>query len=135
MNDQDRCLEDTFDEQRVRRAAGRLVDDVHAAEMAATFKALADPTRLRIISALAETELCVGDLAACLGMSASAVSHQLRRLRELGLVRNRRAGKHVFYTLADEHVHDLYRRAWEHADHGPAQESEPQRRQEREEDG
>ena len=117
MIDLDRCLEDTFDEQRVRRAMGSLVDDARAAEMSNAFKALADPTRLRIISALAETELCVGDLAACLGMSASAVSHQLRRLRELDLVRKRREGKHVFYALADEHVHDLYRRAWEHAGH------------------
>ncbi len=124
MTDLDRCLEDTFDEKRVRRAMGSLVDDARAAEMSGTFKALADPTRLRIISALVETELCVGDLAACLGMSASAVSHQLRRLRELGLVHKRREGKHVFYSLADEHVHDLYRLAWEHTGHERLEEAD-----------
>jgi ArsR family transcriptional regulator len=111
------CLEEAFDENRVRRALGDVVDGHLAARMAATFKALADPTRVRIISALTHTELCVGDLASCLGMSISAVSHQLRLLREMRLVRSRREGKHVFYTLDDAHIYELFQRGLEHASH------------------
>ena len=93
------------------------LDDPTAGRMAAIFKALADPTRVRIISALACGEVCVGDLAASLGMSMSAVSHQLRLLRGMRLVRRRRGGKHVFYSLADEHIYDLFQRGLEHAQH------------------
>jgi len=85
--------------------------------MAQTFRALADPTRVRILSALTRTELCVGDLAVVLGMSISAISHQLRLLRGLRLVRRRRAGKHIYYTLDDEHVRDLFERGLEHVQH------------------
>lgn len=89
-----------------------------AARLAETFKALSDPTRLRIVSLLAGAELCVDDLARILGMGQSAVSHQLRTLRDLRLVRRRREGRQVFYTLDDEHVADLYRRGLEHVEHG-----------------
>jgi ArsR family transcriptional regulator len=115
--DSGRCSEDTFDANRVGRALEDLVDGPLAAQMADTFKALADPTRVRIISALLHTELCVGDLASCLGMSISAVSHQLRSLREMRLVRSRRQGKHVFYTLDDDHIYDLFQRGLDHASH------------------
>lgn len=81
------------------------------------FGALSDPTRLRIVSALASRELCVCDLSATIGLSESAVSHQLRLLRTLGLVRSRRAGRLVFYSLDDEHVTTLYRQALEHVGH------------------
>jgi len=113
----DGFLEETFDRERVRLALEDLVDVSLAARMAVTFKALADPTRLRIISALLHTELCVGDLAACLGMSTSAVSHQLRLLRKMRLVRYRREGKYIFYTLDDDHIYDLFQRGLEHASH------------------
>lgn len=102
---------------RVGHALKDLVDDPLCTRMAATFKALADPTRVRIISALLHTELCVGDLASCLGMSTSAVSHQLRLLREMRLVRHRREGKYVFYALDDDHIYDLFQRGLEHASH------------------
>jgi len=111
------CLDEAFDANRVRRALEDLVDGRLAARMAAAFKALADPTRVRIISALMHTELCVGDLASCLGMSTSAVSHQLRLLREMRLVRSRREGKYVFYTLDDEHIYELFERGLAHASH------------------
>jgi len=81
------------------------------------FKALSDPSRVRIISALAHTELCVYDLAATLGMSQSAVSHQLRSLRELRLVRYRKEGRNVYYQLDDEHIQDLFQRGLEHVQH------------------
>lgn len=115
--DSDRCLDETFDENRVRQALEDLVDGPLAAQLAAAFKALADPTRVRIISALLHTELCVGDLASCLGMSMSAVSHQLRLLREMRLVRGRREGKHVFYTLDDDHIYKLFQQGLDHASH------------------
>ena len=109
------CCEGTgHDEQTARQT---LVDAPTAERLAQTFSALADPTRVRILSALAETELCVGDLAATLEMSMSAISHQLHLLRELRIVRRRRAGKHIYYALDDEHVHDLFQRGLEHVQH------------------
>lgn len=82
------------------------------------FKALGDPTRARIVYALTQAEeLCVCDLSALLGMSISAVSHQLRLLRNLRLVKYRKAGKVVYYSLDDDHVVDLFRQGLEHARH------------------
>ncbi len=71
------------------------------------FKALGDPSRLKMMIALRETEMCVCDLAAFTGLSESAVSHQLRRLKDLALVRSRRDGQIVYYTLDDHHVETL----------------------------
>ncbi|HLT18740.1 MAG TPA: metalloregulator ArsR/SmtB family transcription factor [Thermomicrobiales bacterium] len=87
------------------------------AGMVEIFGALADPTRLRIIAALATRELCVLDLAAAIGLSQSAVSHQLRVLRDRGLVRARRAGRRAYYRLDDDHVETLFRQARDHAGH------------------
>jgi DNA-binding transcriptional ArsR family regulator len=75
--------------------------------LADTFRALGDPTRVRILDVLSHGELCVCDLAAVLSLSQSAVSHQLRLLRALRLVRARREGRMVFYALDDLHVVDL----------------------------
>jgi DNA-binding transcriptional ArsR family regulator len=94
------------------------IDDLTAIRLAETFGALSDPTRVRIVSLLADAELCVCDLAAALGMSQSATSHQLRTLRNLRLVRRRREGRHIFYTLDDEHIVDLFRRGLAHVAHG-----------------
>ena len=104
-------------ETRARENQQKLVDDVTAAGLAETFQALADPSRVRLISALLEGELCVYDLAALLGMSQSAVSHQLRLLRNLHLVKNRKAGRTVFYSLDDDHIRDLFQRGLEHFRH------------------
>lgn len=82
--------------------------------LAQIFKALSDPTRLKILQALGHGEMCVCDLAALLGVSESAVSHQLRLLRTLRLVRNRRDGKILYYCLADEHVSQLFQVALDH---------------------
>ena len=86
--------------------------------LADLFSALSDPTRLRIISVLLESEMNVGELAAQLQMTESAVSHQLRGLRQLRLVRSRKDGRQVFYALDDDHVAKLYRLGLEHVDHG-----------------
>jgi len=78
---------------------------------------MADPTRLRIVAALDTVELCVCDLSATIGISESAVSHQLRLMRELDVVRARRDGRRVFYSLNDEHVMTIYRQARDHVGH------------------
>jgi DNA-binding transcriptional ArsR family regulator len=105
------------DPDRVAQAAKTLVGAGLSAQVAALFKALADPTRVRIISALLDTELCVNDLTVMLGMQQSAISHQLRALREWRLVRRERRGRLMYYRLDDAHVRDLLVRGVEHALH------------------
>lgn len=104
-------------EQEVVDSPNGVIDIVRADRLAQIFAALADPTRLRLISALIDRELCVSDLAAALNMTQSAVSHQLRLLRALGLVRARKDGRMVYYALDDEHIRDLYQRGLEHVAH------------------
>jgi ArsR family transcriptional regulator len=90
------------------------LDAATAVELAETFKSLGDVTRVRILDALAQQELCVNDLATFLGLSESAVSHQLRLLRTMRLVRSRRAGRMIFYTLDDQHIISLFQQASRH---------------------
>jgi DNA-binding transcriptional ArsR family regulator len=97
-----------------RDAQAALISKPTARRLAAVFKSLSDPTRLRIISLAAEQEFCVTDLAAALKMEQSTISHQLRDMRQAGWVRYRREGRHVFYSLDDEHVRDLFRQALAH---------------------
>jgi ArsR family transcriptional regulator, lead/cadmium/zinc/bismuth-responsive transcriptional repressor len=87
------------------------------ADLADTFGALADPTRVRILYALAQRSLCVRDLASLVGVSESAVSHQLRLLRDRRLVKPRRSGTIVRYQADDHHVAALFREAEHHRDH------------------
>ena len=82
--------------------------------LADMFKALGDPTRLKIVTALLAVELCVCDLSAVCGISESAISHQLRILRNLRIVQYRREGKIVYYRLDDNHVEDLVRQSLAH---------------------
>ncbi len=86
--------------------------------LADLFSALSDPTRLRIISVLLDSERNVGDIAAQLEMTESAVSHQLRGLRHMKLVRSRKDGRQVYYALDDDHVARLYRLGLDHVEHG-----------------
>ena len=90
------------------------LDIVKAQQMAEFFRLLGDSNRLRILSLLAQQELCVCDLASTLDMSESAVSHQLRTLRSLRLVSYQKQGRRVYYRLLDHHVLDLYRSVAEH---------------------
>jgi ArsR family transcriptional regulator len=85
-----------------------------AADVAETFKVLGDVTRVRILDALAQQERCVSDLASLVELSESAVSHQLRLLRNMRLVRARRAGRMVFYALDDHHILSLFEQASVH---------------------
>jgi DNA-binding transcriptional ArsR family regulator len=117
MSREDRCEVTVIDAARVRAASEQVVDGLTATHLAETFKALSDPTRVRIISALSRNELCVCDLAATLGMSQSAISHQLRLLRALRLVKRAKRGRMVYYTLDDDHIEGLFRQGLEHVSH------------------
>jgi DNA-binding transcriptional ArsR family regulator len=109
--------QEIVDPAAVRRVREHPLTDALALQVAEIFKALSDPTRVRILHALSHAELCVGDLAAVLEMTESAVSHQLRLLRGLRVVRARRDGKQVYYTLDDEHVTRLFQLSLEHLGH------------------
>lgn len=91
----------------IREVRETLMSDRAAAALAATFSVLGDPTRVRLLDALARRELCVCELAELIGSSDSAVSHQLRLLRSLRLVRSRRSGRMIFYRLDDDHIRQL----------------------------
>ena len=95
-----------------------LLKEQTSTHLADLFSALSDSTRLRIISVLLDGELNVGELAGQLEMTESAVSHQLRGLRFMHLVRGRKNGRQVFYALDDDHVAKLYRLGLEHVEHG-----------------
>lgn len=100
--------------EKIARARSESIDSREIECLAQTYKALSDPTRLRIITALKSEEMCVCDLAAFLGVSESAVSHQMRRLKDLALVRSRREGQVLYYALDDDHVSDLIALGLEH---------------------
>jgi DNA-binding transcriptional ArsR family regulator len=100
--------------ERVARARAEAISTKELDRLALTFKIMGDPTRLSIITALRGGEMCVCDIAAYIGISESAVSHQLRRLRELSLVRSRRDGQVLYYSLDDDHVLDLVNVGLEH---------------------
>ncbi len=94
-----------------------LCDEETAAKIADQFAALSEPSRVRIVAALLEGEKRVGAVVEEVGLSQPVVSHHLRLLRQLRLVRARREGAQVFYSLHDDHIADLFRRSLEHAQH------------------
>ena len=101
-------------EVHIRSALRNLASDEKVLDLSETFKVLSDPTRLKIVMALTKDELCTFDIAKVLGISESAVSHQLRMLKTLRLVKQRKNGKMAFYSLDDEHIEDLIRVASRH---------------------
>lgn len=110
----DTCEVTAIDPERVQRVQGRLTDEETCERLAETFATLSDPTRLRIVEALAAEELCVCDLSAVLRLSQSSTSHHLRTLRNLRLVKHRRAGRLVYYSLDDEHIRRLFAQGLDH---------------------
>lgn len=102
------------DAPAVQRARADALPARQTETLAAIFAALGEPARLRIVHALSREELCVGDLAAVVGLAVPAVSQHLRLLRTLRIVRNRRAGKMVYYALDDTHVSALFAMALAH---------------------
>ena len=83
-------------------------------KLSRTFSVFSDPTRTRIVFALSKAELCVVEIAKALGMSHSAISHQMRALKDLDLVRARKEGKKAYYKLNDEHIENLFKEGLEH---------------------
>jgi DNA-binding transcriptional ArsR family regulator len=106
-----------IDPQAVAAARAQALPEELLQLVAAAFQALGDPTRARILYALTRQPLCVRDLALVAGVSESAVSHQLRLLRDRRLVKARRAGNVIYYAVDDHHVAALFREAEYHADH------------------
>lgn len=103
-----------FDPKSVREAKAAVPGDRMVRALAETFAALSDPTRVRILFALSDQELCVYDLARLLGLTGSAVSHQLRLLRGQRLVRYRKEGKAAYYSLDDDHIRNLLEECVKH---------------------
>ncbi len=116
MDAKDSCSCRHIHEDAVRRVTTSLKPDETFMRLAETFKVLGDPTRIRILYALSIEELCVCDIAMLLGVSESAVSHQLRVLRNTRLVKHRKAGRIVFYSLCDDHIRHLFAQGLEHVE-------------------
>lgn len=112
--EQDRCSVRCIHKERVDKGRQHSLDHAEIRTMADLFKAMGDGNRLRILWALGGGEMCVCDLAALLAMSESAVSHQLRLLRQMALVDNRRQGQVLYYRLNDDHIHTLIHICLEH---------------------
>lgn len=100
--------------EAVAKVEGQMPDDSQVYQLADLYKIFGDSTRVKILSALEIHELCVGDLATLLGLTSSAISHQLRILRHANLVFPRREGKETFYSLADDHVRAILEKGLEH---------------------
>lgn len=110
----DRCDINCIHEEAVADVRKIMIDEDIAGSLAGLFKALGDPTRVKILFALMNRELCVCDIAAVINASESSVSHQLRILRTLKLIKFRRDGKILYYSLADAHVEKLFAQGLEH---------------------
>lgn len=107
-------------EVQVKRVQKQMPDSETMHHVTEIFASLSDPTRARIVFALSKAELCVCDVATLLGMTLSAVSHQLRILRHLGLVKYRKQGRMAYYSLDDEHASGLLTQVLEHVSHESA---------------
>lgn len=101
-------------EETVRRISGIMPDEETLFDLAELYKIFGDSTRIKILYALFEAEMCVCDIATLIGASMSAVSHQLRILKQASLVKFRRDGKTVFYSLADDHVRSILGQGMDH---------------------
>lgn len=110
VNCDDECIHNDI----VNEVTAKLPDEELLYDVAELFKVFGDSTRVRIICALFESEMCVCDIAAVLNMTQSAISHQLRVLKQARLVKYRRDGKTVYYSLADDHIQNIFDQAFEH---------------------
>jgi DNA-binding transcriptional ArsR family regulator len=114
IRDGEACEVRCINAAKVRRLARNLPDSDALKQLSDVFQILSDPNRLKVLHCLFQEEVCVCDLSATLGMSMSAVSHQLRLLRALRLVKSRKEGRIVHYSLADEHVAKLMEMGLKH---------------------
>jgi ArsR family transcriptional regulator, lead/cadmium/zinc/bismuth-responsive transcriptional repressor len=108
------CKETVVNYEKVEAVKNELPSTREIADLSEIFKVLGDPTRLKIVLALAKEELCVCDLATLVNLSVSAISHQLRLLRNLRLVKYRKSGKMVYYMLDDDHIESIINQALIH---------------------
>ena len=108
------CDTEEIHEELLKIVDETMPDETELDSLAELFKVFGDPTRIRILFVLFETEVCVCDLARALNMTQSAVSHQLRILKQSRLVKNRREGKSMFYSLADDHVRTMIAQGRDH---------------------
>ena len=104
----------TVDPEKVEECRRQMVSESEYDDMSMIFTMFSDSTRLKIMNVLFVNELCVGDIAELLEMSQSAVSHQLASMKKTKLVRTRKIGKRVYYSMADDHIKNIYRMAFEH---------------------
>lgn len=111
------CVTHATDERTLKNLKEDIDKEKDIVILANTFKALSDSTRLKIIYILSKSELCVCDIANILGMTQSAISHQLRLLRDMKLVKFRKEGKLVIYSLDDSHVLGLFEQGLDHVKH------------------
>jgi DNA-binding transcriptional ArsR family regulator len=107
-SDSDRCDCNIIHEDVVAEVRAKMPDEEVLMDLADLFKVFGDSTRVRILSALQHSEMCVCDIAVLLGMTKSAISHQLRSLRQTRLVKRRKDGKSVYYSLDDEHIGNIF---------------------------
>jgi len=112
--EQDGCPTRMVHLERVEQARQDAISMRELERLSLTYRVLGDPNRLKIVMTLRNVEMCVCDLAAFTGLTESAVSHQLRRLKDLALVKKRRAGQIIYYALDDEHVAKLLDLGLEH---------------------
>ncbi len=108
------CLDTCTNDELVVLVKGQMPGSDYLAELSNLFKALGDFTRIRILNALLTSELCVCDLVSILEMNQSAISHQLRVLRSSKIVKHRKEGRNVYYSLDDNHVHQMIRQGLDH---------------------
>lgn len=113
---EDICEVQSIDTAKVAAVRTQMKSEEVFRDLAETFKVLGDPTRAKLLYALAREELCVCDLSNLLGLSSSAISHQLRLLRSMRLVKYRKEGRMVFYSLDDHHIETLFAEALEHVE-------------------
>ena len=114
LNDVEHCEACQIHEDGVKAVTDHMPDEDQLYDLAEVFKVFGDSTRIKILYVLFEAELCVCDIAQLLNMTQSAISHQLRILKQNRLVKNRRDGKSVFYSLADGHVKTIISQGMEH---------------------
>ncbi len=114
LNDVEHCEACQIHEDVVKAVTDHMLDEDQLYDLAEVFKVFGDSTRIKILYVLFEAELCVCDIAQLLNMTQSAISHQLRILKQNRLVKNRRDGKSVFYSLADSHVKTIISQGMEH---------------------
>lgn len=118
LNDVEICQEHHLHTDIIDKVNSQMPDEDELYDLAELFKVFGDSTRIRILYVLFETEMCVCDLADTLNMTQSAISHQLKILKQNKLVKSRREGKSIFYSLSDDHVSSIIYQGYDHIREG-----------------